>query len=652
MSIDPQTRGWRMAAKTGLDLALVSLAVLTAYAVRLERIPAGGLRDQMLVLALALPVVRALASRLFGAHRSSWRLFGLREALVLSRPLVTVTAILVAIRLAMPVLAPRLHAIPLGVIALEACFSLGLLVGVRVVVRSIDERTERRRLLVPHAPGLKRALLVGAGRAGRMAVRELKARPDAGYEAVGFLDDAVTRAGQVIEGVPVLGTTAEAAAVAGRLGADTLILTMPSVTRAERRAVVERCRAAGLPIQTVPGLYELIRGEVGIAAIRPLRIEDLLGREVVSWDEVASARVTRAFTGKRVLVTGAGGSIGAELCRQLLALEPERLVLVESGENALFEIEQELRRIAPQHRHAVVPCLCDVRSASEVEEVFAEHRPQVVFHAAAYKHVPMMELHPGKAIVNNVRGTRVVADAARRFRTERFLLVSTDKAVNPTSVMGATKRAAEMVVLDMDGPTKFSAVRFGNVLGSNGSVVHTFAKQIEAGGPVTVTHPDITRFFMTIPEAVRLVLQAAAIGAGGDVFLLDMGEPVKILDLARQMIRLAGHDEGEIAIEVTGLRPGEKLHEELLRRGETSEPSGVPSIMRATNAGAPFTNVRGWISRLEAAADDGDLEGAVRLLASGTGLPPPQPLEETDPGADVRARAAERATAALGLSPG
>lgn len=641
MSIDPQTRGLRMAAKTLLDLLLVAVAVLAAYAVRLEALPSGGLFDQMLVLAAVLPAVRALASFGLGAHRSSWRLFGLREALVLLRPLVAVTAILVAIRLAMPVLTPGLHALPLGVIALESCFSLGLLVGVRVAVRSIDERTDRRRLVVHHAAGRKRALLVGAGRAGRMAVRELHARPDAGFEAVGFLDDAELRGGQVIEGVPVLGTTAEAADVARRVGADLLILTMPSVTRAERRAVVERCRAASVPIQTVPGLYELISGEVGIAKIRPLRIEDLLGREVVGWDDLASARVSRAFTGKRVLVTGAGGSIGSELCRQLLALEPETLVLVENHENALFEIEQELRRIAP---HRVVPRLCDVRSAQDVAEVFAEYRPQVVFHAAAYKHVPMMELHPAKAILNNVRGTRIVAEAARRFRAERFLLVSTDKAVNPTSIMGATKRAAEIVVLDMDGPTKFSAVRFGNVLGSNGSVVHTFAKQIELGGPVTVTHPEITRFFMTIPEAVRLVLQAAAVGAGGDVFLLDMGEPVKIVELAKQMIRLAGHDEDEIPIRFTGLRPGEKLHEELLRLGEDSEPSGVPSIFRATNAGAPFTNVGGWIGRLEGAAADGDIEGAARLLAGGTGLPPPQALDETDPGADVRARAAQRAS--------
>jgi FlaA1/EpsC-like NDP-sugar epimerase len=316
-------------------------------------------------------------------------------------------------------------------------------------------------------------------------------------------------------------------------------------------------------------------------------------------------------------------------------------VLVESAENALFEIEQELRRISP---HCVVPCLVDVRAETEVAEVFAEHRPQVVFHAAAYKHVPMMEHYPGKAILNNVRGTRVVAEAARRFRAERFLLVSTDKAVNPTSVMGATKRAAEMVVLDQGGPTRFSAVRFGNVLGSNGSVVHTFSKQIEAGGPVTVTHPDITRFFMTIPEAVRLVLQAAAIGDGGDVFLLDMGEPVKIVDLARQMIRLAGHDESEIPIRFTGLRPGEKLHEELLRRGEASEPSGVPSIWRATNAGAAFEGVGRWIARLEAAAEDGDIDEAGRLLYAGTGLPLPAPLEDTDPGQDVRERAARRAS--------
>jgi FlaA1/EpsC-like NDP-sugar epimerase len=450
-----------------------------------------------------------------------------------------------------------------------------------------------------------------------MTARELRARPDAGYEPIGLLDDDLLRVGQVIEGLPVLGSTAQAAELAREAGAEVLILTMPSAGRARIRTVVARCEAAGLPIRTVPGLYELLGGNVEITRVRPLRIEDLLGREVVGLDDLAAVRLRRAFAGRRLLVTGAGGSIGSELCRQLAKLEPASLVLVENHENHLFEIEQELR---PKLGACVIPCLVDVREVGDVDAVFSEHRPEIVFHAAAFKHVPMMELHPTKAVLNNVRGTRIVARAARNFGAERFLLVSTDKAVNPTSVMGATKRAAELLVLGMNGgATRYGAVRFGNVLGSNGSVLHTFSRQIAVGGPVTLTHPEITRFFMTIPEAVRLVLEATAGGKGGELFILDMGAPVKIIDLARQMIRLSGFEEGEIGIEVVGLRPGEKLYEELVGTDEEKRASGVPSVWVARPTGSGLDDVAGWIRRLEEAAATGDVEGTLRMLAAGTG---------------------------------
>jgi len=615
------------AIKHGLDLVAVALAVVTAYFIRFEQIPRGTFGAQMLYMLAALPALRLCAGRWSNTHRSSWRLFGLAECLVLTRSVVSLTMLLVLARLAMPLLLPNVQVIPLGVIAFEASFSLVALLGIRVVVRMIDEQRARRA--VPVAGGMRRALLVGAGRAGQLAVRELRARADAGYEPVGFLDDDPVRVGQIIEGVRVFGSTTRAAEIASEVRAEVIILTMPAVERVRRREVVERCRAADLPIQTVPGLYELLGGKVEITRVRPLKIDDLLGREVVRFDELAVQRVRRAFTGRRVLVTGAGGSIGSELCRQLAALEPASLILVENHENHLFDIEQELR---PKLGERVIPCLTDVRVTEEVEAVFAKYRPEVVFHAAAYKHVPMMEMHPTKAVLNNVRGTRVVAEAARNFGVERFLLVSTDKAVNPTSVMGATKRVAEMLVLVMqDARTRFNVVRFGNVLGSAGSVLHTFTKQIEAGGPITLTHPEITRYFMTIPEAVRLVMQATTVGRGGELFVLDMGKPVKILDLALQMIRLSGLTEDEIGISIVGLRPGEKLHEELLGDHEEQRASGVPNVWVSSSTGPRLGDMGRWVRQLEATAETGDVDRTRQLLSEGTGYRMPK-HSEADPG--------------------
>lgn len=645
------TRRWpgaegRHALKIGSDVLVVTLSVVAAYLIRFERVPTGELGTQMLVLALVLPSMRLGAGRLAGTHRSSWRLFGLPEALVLVRATMIVSGLLVVSRLLSPLLLPELHPIPFGVIALEGGLSLAGLLGTRVLVRMLDEHRARRP--IDPSQGTRRALLVGAGRAGRMAIRELRARPDAGFVPVGLLDDDPARVGQVIEGVRVLGTTAEALEITTSLDVDLLVLTMPSATRAQTRAVVERCRPCGLPIQTVPGLYELLGGKVGITTIRPLKIDDLLGREVVPFDPTAIARVRRAFAGRRVLVTGAGGSIGSELCRQLADLGPASLVLVDNHETHLFDIEQAL---IGELGERLVPCPVDVQRRDDVERVFAEHRPEIVFHAAAYKHVPMMELHPTKAIANNVRGTRIVAETARAFGAERFLLVSTDKAVEPTSVMGASKRAAEMLVLAMEGPTRYLAVRFGNVLGSAGSVLHTFSRQIEAGGPVTLTHPEITRFFMTIPEAVRLVLQATAVGDGGELFVLDMGDPVKIIELARQMIRLAGLTPEEVPIEIVGLRPGEKLHEELLGRGEESRPSPIDSVWVSSAAPSPVASLDDWVARLEAAADAGDDDDVRQLLAEGTGYPASPSRAWTDPGERIAHASAKVAAAGSADEP-
>jgi len=448
--------------------------------------------------------------------------------------------------------------------------------------------------------------------------RDVSDRPDLGYRVVGFLDDDVARHGQVLEGVRVLGSTAEVEEVVARTGAEVLILTMPSVSRAKLRAVVERCARSRLPVRTVPGFHEVLGDHLQVTRIRPLRIEDLLGREVVEVDVRRWDDVEAALRGRRVVVTGAGGSIGAELCRQLAALAIERLILVESSENNLFDIESELRA---RHGDLAVACLADVRDHAAMDRVFTSHRPQVVFHAAAYKHVPMMEKHPAAAIENNVLGTNRLVEVAHAHRVERFLFISTDKAVHPVNVMGASKRFAEMIVQAKDSrsATKFCCVRFGNVLGSRGSVFHTFRRQIEEGGPVTVTHPEATRFFMTIPEAVRLVIQAATVAEGGEVFQLEMGEPVRIADLARQMIALTGATEEQIPITYVGLRPGEKLTEELWNDDEGAAPSGIGGIRLARLVPIDVERLEAWIAALASASAHADEAAIRRLLQDATG---------------------------------
>ena len=615
----------RFALKYAADGGVFVVAVALAYLLRFDRFPSGVLGSQAWAMVAVLPLARLAAGRLCGTHRISWRLMGLSDAITLIRATASVTALLLATRLLMPWLAPGWAVVPLGVIALEGLASLSGVFAIRVAMRLADERHARARNLGPVTAVRRRAILVGAGRAGRTAALELRQRPDAGFEPVAFLDDDPTRAGQVIEGVPVLGTTADAEAVAAQVFAQDIIMTMPSASPERTRRIVERCRVTGLPLQTVPGLYELISGAVGITRIRPVKVEALLGRSVVELDNLAVQRVGGAFAGKRVLVTGAGGSIGSELCRQLAALRPAQLILVENNENNLFEIEQSMQRVLGDR---TVACLVDVREEAQVRGVFAAYEPEVVFHAAAFKHVPMMERHPEAAISNNVGGTRVVVEAAHRHGVERFVLISTDKAVNPTSVMGASKRVAELVVHGEaaggsqgtpPSSTRSCAVRFGNVLGSRGSVLHTFRTQIERGGPVTVTHPEVTRFFMTIPEAVRLVLQAGALGTGGETYLLDMGESVRILDMARQMIQLAGLTEAEVPIQIVGLRPGEKLREELLRDGETSTPSGVAGINLARATDPSDAELGAWVVALERAAAVHDVAGIRCILARLTG---------------------------------
>ena len=427
--------------------------------------------------------------------------------------------------------------------------------------------------------GAKKLLILGAGDCGEKIFREIQDNASLRYDVVGFLDDDLTKIGKLLHGVPILGTTAELKVFAERIRAEEALIAIPSATSAQMRALLALCEESGLPSKTVPGMGELIDGRVSVKAIRDVDYRDLLGREVIRLDE---DRIAAYLEKARVLVTGAGGSIGSELCRQICRFNPSCLILYERAESPLYEIDLELRADHPDAK--VVSILGDIRDRSQLSRALSDYQPQVVFHAAAYKHVPMMELQPWKAVRNNILGTRHVMELSREHGVERFVLVSTDKAVRSVNVMGASKRVAELLVQNQNGcelrKTRFITVRFGNVVGSVGSVVPLFKKQIERGGPVTVTHPEVTRYFMTIPEACQLILQAGAMGEGGEIFILDMGIPVRIVDMANDLIRLSGFEpDVDIKIEFVGLRPGEKLFEELITSGEGIVPTSHEKIM-------------------------------------------------------------------------
>ena len=453
---------------------------------------------------------------------------------------------------------------------------------------------------------MEQILIIGAGEAGRMVCREIANHAELQFAVRGFVDDDAAKRGSNIDGMPVLGGTADIPALVTAQGITLVIIAIPSASGTVIRGMVDACRNLAVQVRIVPGIFEIIAGEVQLNQIRPIRVEDLLGRETV---RVESAELV---AGKRVLVTGAAGSIGSELCRQILRGGPAELIAVDNGETELFNLEQELGT-----HGALVPVMGDIRDADRMRAVMAAVEPQIVFHAAAYKHVPMMERALGEAVKTNVFGTRTVVQLAAQHGAERFVLISSDKAVNPTNVMGATKRLAERVVLAtaQQQAMKCAVVRFGNVLGSRGSVVPIFQAQIAAGGPVTVTHPDVIRYFMTIPEAAQLVIKAGGLADRGEIFLLDMGDPIRIQDLARTLITLSGRRaKQEIEIVFTGLRPGEKLFEELLTKGEGIMPTAHPKVF--VTAPEPLHEAldRGLDALTQSTAANADKE-TLRLLA-------------------------------------
>lgn len=501
---------------------------------------------------------------------------------------------------------------PRGVILMDFVLAVAGLSGLRLGFRMVREGGTQNSA----APSLRRVAIVGAGDVGAQLALELLSKRGLGLRPMAFFDDDLTKHGINVHGIPVLGTPDELRVEIGRLELAEVIVAMPSASAKRIGEVARICRERGVRCETVPSLSQLALGRVRVSQLREVDIEDLLGRAPVRLD---TDNIRALISGRVAMVTGAGGSIGSELCRQVASFAPARLLLVDRSEVQLFPIEQELIELG--HRPMVAPLVADILDEGRMRQIFERFSPELIFHAAAHKHVPMMEAQPGEAVKNNSVGTSRLAELALEYGVGRLVMISTDKAINPTSVMGASKRLAELYVqaLHATAPdkTRFMAVRFGNVLGSSGSVVPIFKKQIAMGGPVTVTHPEVTRYFMTIPEAVGLVLQSAAQGSGGEIFVLDMGQPVKIIDLARQLIELSGLRPGvDVEISFTGLRPGEKMFEEISLDAENLTPTSHPKIMRFVATPPPIEEVRRQLSLLQAEVAKADPAEIKRLLRS------------------------------------
>ncbi len=560
------------------DAAAAAFAWYLAYLLRFNfDIPEQYAQGMLATLWLVLPLEIA-CFWLFGLYRGMWRFASIPD---LKRILLAVGLAALAVPTTLYMTHHGATETPRAVLVLSPMLLVLVMGGSRFLYRSFKDG----HLLSIRSPERIPVIAMGAGAAASMLLRDLAG--NSVWQVVGLLDDDNSKKGCHLCGVTVLGPLAEVGKHARRLEVSQVIIAMPSASAGERRRAMELATNAGLSVLTVPGMGDLLSGRVSISQIRKVEFDDLLGRKPVSLD---IGGLHALLTGKVVMVTGAGGSIGSELCRQIAAFEPGLLILFEANEFALYRLEQEF-----QQSYSGIQILCavgDVKNTARVEQIMRDHSPSVVFHAAAYKHVPLMEkVNAWEAVKNNVLGTYTVAKASIDYRVKKFVLISTDKAVNPTNVMGATKRLAEMICqsLQQDSATRFEMVRFGNVLGSTGSVIPKFREQIALGGPVTVTHPEIIRYFMSIPEAAQLVLQAGVMGRGGEIFVLDMGEPIKIVDLARDMIRLSGFHEDEIKIEFTGLRPGEKLYEELLADDEHTEHTPHPKlrIAKARNVDNP-----------------------------------------------------------------
>ena len=568
------------------DLLLLTGALYAANLIRFDfNVPPYFLASFYRMLPYVL-IAKITCFYYFDLYRGMWRYTSIADLINIIKAVSVSTLLIFCFFL----LKYRFVGFSRSIFLIDWCLTILFVSGFRLVVRIYFETAGTgkswletlRSIIIPlkrKTPGTRNLLIIGAGDCGEKIFREIRDNARLLYNVVGFLDDDPTKVGMKIHRVPVLSDIRDIAVSAKKVGADEALIAIPSANSKDIRRIVDICDESGLKFKTIPSMGELINGKVSVNSIREVGYGDLLGREIINLEE---EKIGALLKDQNILVTGAGGSIGSELCRQICRFKPGKIILFERAESPLYAIELELKQVF--EKVEVVPILADIQDVNQLEKAFEAHRPRIVFHTAAYKHVPMLELQPWKAVDNNVLGTKNLIDVSTKNNVARFVFVSTDKAVRPANIMGASKRLSEMLVQGQNAcglsRTRFMIVRFGNVVGSVGSVVPLFKKQIQKGGPVTVTHPEVTRFFMTIPEACQLILQAGAMGNGGEIFILDMGTPIKIADMARDLIRLSGFDpDVDIKIEYIGLRPGEKLYEELITEGENIVPTRHKKIM-------------------------------------------------------------------------
>ena len=587
------------------DLFLLTGALYAAHLIRFDfDVPPGFLASFYRILPYVL-IAKIVCFYYFDLYRGMWRYTSIADLINIIKAVSAGTLLIFCFFL----LKYRFVGFSRAIFLIDWCLTILFISGFRLVVRIYFETAGTgkswletlRSIIIPlkrKMPGTRNLLIIGAGDCGEKIFREIRDNARLQFNVVGFLDDNPAKVGMKIHGSPVLSGIGDIQTVARTVKAEEVLIAIPSASSQDIRRIVEICDKSGLKYKTIPGMGELINGKVTVSAIREVAYQDLLGREVIRLDE---EKIGAHLKEKNVLVTGAGGSIGSELCRQICRFEPKKIILFERAESPLHAIELELKQSFKNIK--VISILGDIQDRSQLEKAFKANRPHIVFHAAAYKHVPMLELQPWKAIDNNILGTKNLIDISTRTHVARFVFVSTDKAVRPANIMGASKRLSEMLVQGQNAcglsQTRYMIVRFGNVVGSVGSVVPLFKKQIEKGGPVTVTHPDVTRYFMTIPEACQLILQAGAMGNGGEIFILDMGTSIKIDDMARDLIRLSGFEpDVDIKIEYVGLRPGEKLYEELITEGENIVPTHHEKIMVLTGIECDLQLLNGKVDEL------------------------------------------------------
>jgi len=604
-----------------VDVFIFGLSWVAAFCVRFEGLPRGSSLDQMIILVVYVVIARVLLFYVFSVYSIVWRYISIRDAFLILRAVLPPTLIMLLIRFAAPSSLSLLR-VPISVIVIEFLLVMLGTSGVRMLRRLTVESEDRERRRSQNGGGRRRGvLLIGAGDAGNMILKELQQRTDLGLKPIGFVDDSPWKKGKHLQGVRVLGDVSEIPEIARKHRVDEAIITIANASSKDIRRIVDVCQGADLKVRIVPGLFEMLDERVTITKVREINIDDLLGRSVFHLAEHLP-EVSAHYRGKRILVTGAGGSIGSELCRQIAAMKPAEIVLLDKDENSVFEIDNDLKG-GDGNGVKVHPVIANIKNGDRLKLIFESYKPEVVFHAAAHKHVPLMEANVAEAVLNNVLGTINVVETAAAAGVESFIFVSTDKAVNPTSVMGATKKLGEIIVqmCAKRHGTRFSCVRFGNVLGSRGSVVPLFKKQIEKGGPVTVTHPEMRRYFMSIAEAVHLIIQAGTLGERGEIFVLDMGQPIRIVDMVKTLIRLSGHDENDVEIRYTGVRPGEKLYEEILIDEERTRSTKFEKIFIAPPVEALSGKAADGIQEIIDAASAGDAARVEQgLLGMGIGF--------------------------------